>query len=556
MKRVCAAFTIIALLLALCACGPNSAAWQEQYDLGVRYLSEGNYEEAILAFNAAIEIDPKQADAYIGLGDAYMGVADFDEAAETYQEAIDLEAGAEYYLRLANSYLAQENLEEAINILREGFDATDEPMLREQIAAMQQVSTFQGGIFAWGEDYLNAPIPDVVVTLRDAETGAVVLSYKTGDEGLYHGYIVAGEYEIFAHAEGYLPAKVYKAIEQGETVYVENLYLLPEGEEGAGTIRGTVYSAVTGQPIEDAEIWVVANWNQQIINEEEMTAEWNQQNADSEDVAADMDQQDPTEESLFWAFFGWGRTEADQGQQASDGENAIQIVPDWVLTMADRNRQDTESSGAVRAVTDRDGSYAISGQEVGYYTIFASCDGYVTSSVNVVVSESYEANWDIMLSPRLAGGEKLRIVLTWGNTPNDLDSHLIMDQENWKNGFTGWNDTYFNSMTCYDENSALVAALDVDDTSSYGPETITVYDLQEHTFTYVVHDFTNKGMTNSTALSESEAMVVVYGANGILGTFHVPVNMRGTAWVVFSVDGSGVLRGIGEMTEPGDGIQY
>lgn len=38
---------------------PSPASWQEQYDLGVRYLSEGNYEEAILAFTAAIEIDPK-----------------------------------------------------------------------------------------------------------------------------------------------------------------------------------------------------------------------------------------------------------------------------------------------------------------------------------------------------------------------------------------------------------------------------------------------------------------------------------------------------------------
>ena len=58
--------------LFLCACGQSAeAAWQEQYDLGVRYLSEGNYEEAIIAFTAAIDIDPKQPDAYLGLADVY-----------------------------------------------------------------------------------------------------------------------------------------------------------------------------------------------------------------------------------------------------------------------------------------------------------------------------------------------------------------------------------------------------------------------------------------------------------------------------------------------------
>ena len=84
-----AALLVIALLLFGCsfACGkeepipPTSAVseytatWQEQYDLGVRFLSEGNYQEAILAFTAAIEIDPKQPDAYYSRGDAYAALA-------------------------------------------------------------------------------------------------------------------------------------------------------------------------------------------------------------------------------------------------------------------------------------------------------------------------------------------------------------------------------------------------------------------------------------------------------------------------------------------------
>ena len=58
MKKLRLAFVCVVLLL-LVACGKTAVdSWQEQYDLGMHYLLEGNYEEAILAFSLAIEIDP------------------------------------------------------------------------------------------------------------------------------------------------------------------------------------------------------------------------------------------------------------------------------------------------------------------------------------------------------------------------------------------------------------------------------------------------------------------------------------------------------------------
>ena len=69
MKRFFCVLLAALLLLTLAACSKAPEAdpadeapdWQTQYDLGVRYLSEGNYEEAIIAFTAAIEIEPKQS---------------------------------------------------------------------------------------------------------------------------------------------------------------------------------------------------------------------------------------------------------------------------------------------------------------------------------------------------------------------------------------------------------------------------------------------------------------------------------------------------------------
>lgn len=57
---------------------------QAQLDLGQRYLEELDYEQAIACFEAAIEIDPKNTDAYYGLINAYVGLDDPDGIFDVY----------------------------------------------------------------------------------------------------------------------------------------------------------------------------------------------------------------------------------------------------------------------------------------------------------------------------------------------------------------------------------------------------------------------------------------------------------------------------------------
>jgi len=88
MRRVLGLFLI--MLLMLCACGQNeqgnAPVWQDQYDLGVRYLAEGNYEKAIIAFTSAIEIDPKQAEAYKKLAETYVAMGDTELACKALED--------------------------------------------------------------------------------------------------------------------------------------------------------------------------------------------------------------------------------------------------------------------------------------------------------------------------------------------------------------------------------------------------------------------------------------------------------------------------------------
>ena len=79
MRRAFSLLLAVLLLLSLAACGGKNT-WQEQYDLGMRYLNEGNYQEAVIAFEAAIKIDPMRPEAYLGAAEAYVGLGDTDSA--------------------------------------------------------------------------------------------------------------------------------------------------------------------------------------------------------------------------------------------------------------------------------------------------------------------------------------------------------------------------------------------------------------------------------------------------------------------------------------------
>ena len=88
MKKILSIILSIILTFSFTSCTKAEATWQEQYDLGLRYLSELEYESAIQAFNSAIEIDPKNENAYISLADVYIAQGNKNKAAETIDSAI------------------------------------------------------------------------------------------------------------------------------------------------------------------------------------------------------------------------------------------------------------------------------------------------------------------------------------------------------------------------------------------------------------------------------------------------------------------------------------
>jgi hypothetical protein len=194
------------------------------------------------------------------------------------------------------------------------------------------------------------------------------------------------------------------------------------------------------------------------------------------------------------------------------------------------------TTGAVVATftTQNFGLYAFIGLDAGIYTAEASGQGYNTTYFTIVcIGGRTSVNPDATITPILSSGET-RIVLTWGLTPPDLDSHLT--------GPTPEGDRFhvYFSYSDYYYNDLLYVGLDLDDTDSYGPETTTIYQQISGVYRFSVHDYTNRsaGISYASfALSNSGAQVRVYRGSTLLATFNVPTNQEGTLWTVFEMSG-------------------
>ena len=71
IKQVKRILIFLSVLVLLAGCG-KKLSLQEYLDLGDKYLTESNYEKAIVAFTKAIELEPKAVKAYEGLADVYI----------------------------------------------------------------------------------------------------------------------------------------------------------------------------------------------------------------------------------------------------------------------------------------------------------------------------------------------------------------------------------------------------------------------------------------------------------------------------------------------------
>lgn len=232
MKRITRVVLPFLLALALCACGQKATTWQEQYDLGVRYLSDGNYEGAILAFTAAIEIDPKRPETYIGRGAAYIGRGETAEnlaaAQADYEKAIELDnTNVTAYLSLADVYIRLGEYDKAIELLREVLDRTgDDTEITDKLAELEAgKATDSYGHIRRSSHYNEDVLIGYFVYTYDAQgEKKTITAYDAAGNRLDYGEYTNGERDGNVerwtyYSEGFAENRVFLCRDEIEITY-------------------------------------------------------------------------------------------------------------------------------------------------------------------------------------------------------------------------------------------------------------------------------------------------------------------------------------------------
>lgn len=185
-----------------------------------------------------------------------------------------------------------------------------------------------------------------------------------------------------------------------------------------------------------------------------------------------------------------------------------------------RSGANTHKGTIVQAVNaDSNGNYIVQNLKPGAYTLEISAANYNTDyfNVNCISGQNVNAGNNSLMP--IENNDNIRINLTWNDTPSDLDSHLTTPDGN---------EVYY-----VNKDDGKSSKLDVDVTTGYGPENITIYKEEPGDYLYRVYNFSNDAPINT-----SDAVIKVYRENKLLKTYNISnANGEGRYWNVFKLNG-------------------
>ncbi len=195
--------------------------------------------------------------------------------------------------------------------------------------------------------------------------------------------------------------------------------------------------------------------------------------------------------------------------------------------------------------TATDGSYAIPNVPPGNYTLevtgsgkrgncTSSVEAYSTTFRTVVAAGTETpSNQNILVSPVL-GDSEMRVVLSWGAKPRDLDSHLQYSATN------------SGSRIVWNRKAPLGAGngeLDYDITTGYGPETIS---LKGSIWSQDVRYYSIYNWSGEANMGISGATIRVFkGSIGEVRNYAISPNHSNRWWKIFCIGADKNITDVG-----------
>ena len=203
-----------------------------------------------------------------------------------------------------------------------------------------------------------------------------------------------------------------------------------------------------------------------------------------------------------------------------------------------------QTTGEVLAstTTTAAGEYSFTGLAEGDYTL--EIDGeplYIKDHFTLRITVGTTTRQNFAVSPMLGNGA-FQIVLTWGETPQDLDAHLTGPKVPEDTSDGDRFHIYWNPGTAgygiYSYNGVTYAQVEHDETEGFGPETVSLLKRVVGTYRFYVSNLFDDPLE----LAKSNAVVKVYRVINnrvLIATYNVP-QKAGKVWTVFElVSGEG-----------------
>lgn len=504
----------IGVLLVLIAVLASAGGWyilsgkhvqrryEEYVDEGNRYLIRLDYESAELSYKKAIQTAPDQTAAYE---------------------------------KLVNVYLVQNRYEEAGALLTSGIRNTNADSLVKTYQRVSAILKNQQDDGTGAEDMPEEELFRVseYITL-DSTIYDIVASYTYQDYVRSYGEPILSSDNTFGGKDfrfgDFLGQVSFQTADyetkKADTVSFESMSELLGNYDGAASAEkmqelfGSEKS-VAGSELEDGTVQYYVSFTYHgcritFASDEEGNIYGNADNVLSP-IPSEQEEESEKEDT--------------KGQRLASGYiiNAVNggSVPATIRFLSGGRYGTVECETSAQS----DGSFEAR-LEPGQYTVEISAAEFVTSYEEIQVPVDFNLKGlNFALSPELESGE-IRIVLTWGETPRDLDSHLEGHASDGERV-----DVSYSHKIAGD-----IAKLDIDDISGFGPETTTIYDIGG-SYTFRVHNF-----SEDSALEDSGAVVRIYlSEQDEPVIFEVPSG-DGIWWDVCTIEDGQVIsiNGIGQ----------
>lgn len=458
---------LIALVGVLSWFGYDSTSYSRHIARAEKYFSTGDYSRAVLEYQRAISIDPDKEDAYLNLADVYTSMGQTSLAESILNKGINRTGSNRINLALAeysdqfitpavNVEFGNENQNTQMNLYgneAEGINTT--------LLAAIGATEFNDLRFKYS--VTNSGTSDGGCKVRIDSLGVTLFYSKenTDSSGSKPKSSAMPDYAVLDNVTALFNGKTDTTIRDLNDYGAENVGIL--SDNSITFVAGSC--TITANINENGEIYSGAQHSIVPIPDSE--------NADIE------------------------------GSCSTSGRILSSTTGNDVADAELRFRAGDTTFGEILATVRSDafGNYSLK-LNPGDYTVEVQCTGYTTEffKVNVPFGDSVTLD-NLYISPLLGDGQ-IRIVLEWGSTPRDLDSHL----EGSTSGGSHIHTFYGQDKEV--RGGSTIAELDLDDVDGYGPETTTIYDTNG-VYNFYVVDYTESG-----TMSNSGATVKIYLPDG------------------------------------------